>query len=654
MASSSAALPRARAGVSRLPSPVARPRLGLARARPRAVPRAITAAGASSPPPRRNRADDDDDAAPRAFAPVELPTAARRLAASRGGALPPCPRAPPPAPPPATPSALRRARRERRREAFLASIGSMTEEDATKKTLAEMAAMVPGGAEALLERAARLSRHREEGASSDSPAAVEGETRRRNSRRVADLEDGDDESSDDDASADALLEVAIELALVAAALADRDANDARVSLAACAEAARVDDGFDAVFTARESSSPRDRSRSPATSSSTPSSPPPCCDAESSSALELDLERSIALHSASTALAASLRRRLGRRAIADEWAARTAATASVDFRRDRAKPRVRAKDRRCHAPKARQGWTRAAIRSERVRTCVGCDRLAEGDRMIRIARLERKEDGNDEEDGAEESAGAGETRRGPAARKNDDDREEDEGAGVVTSKKAAAVSVAPKTKKGKSRRRDSHTSGGSGGGRVLAVDASSGRLPPRLLKAMIGPEGPLSALTRAHPDARSLAAEMVSSATASERRRGGARLHGRGMYVCPRVHCATRAAKAKALRRHLPREKERRKSGAGGGGERGGGGGGPREGDSSSSAASAAAATAAAASFGEALVRLCAELEAIEGVDSSGWVVTREGGAPSRWTAPPRFSDAETGAEAEDAGAFASK
>ena len=405
MASSSAALPRARPGVSRLPSPVARPRLGLARARPRAVPRAITAAGASSPPPRRNRADD---AAPRAFAPVELPTAARRLAASRGGALPPCPRAPPPAPPPATPSALRRARRERRREAFLASIGSMTEEDATKKTLAEMAAMVPGGAEALLERAARLSRHREEGASSDSPAAVEGETRRRNSRRVADLEDGDDDSSDDDASADAHLEVAIELALVAAALADRDANDARVSLAACAEAARVDDGFDAAAAARESSSPRDRSRSPASSSSTPSLPPPCCDAESSSALELDLERSIALHSASTALAASLRRRLGRRAIADEWAARTAATASVDFRRDRAKPRVRAKDRRCHAPKARQGWTRAAIRSERVRTCVGCDRLAEGDRMIRIARLERKEDGNDEEDGKEESG-----RRRPA-------------------------------------------------------------------------------------------------------------------------------------------------------------------------------------------------------------------------------------------------
>ena len=192
-------------------------------------------------------------------------------------------------------------------------------------------------------------------------------------------------------------------------------------------------------------------------------------------------------------------------------------------------------------------------------------------MIRIARLERKEDGNDEEDGAEES-GAEETRRGPAARKNDDDREEDEGAGVVTSKKAAAVSVASKTKKGKSRRRDSHTSGRSGGGRVLAVDASSGRLPPRLLKAMIGPEGPLSALTRAHPDARSLAAEMVSSASASERRRGGARLHGRGMYVCPRVHCATRAAKAKALRRHLPREKkDRRKSGAGGGEERGGGG-----------------------------------------------------------------------------------
>ena len=189
--------------------------------------------------------------------------------------------------------------------------------------------------------------------------------------------------------------------------------------------------------------------------------------------------------------------------------------------------------------------------------------------------------------------------------------------------------------------------------MLAVDASSGRLPPRLLKAMIGPEGPLSALTRAHPDARSLAAEMVSSASASERRRGGARLHGRGMYVCPRVHCATRARRRRRRSKAPPPREEgaaekrrgrRRRARRGGRTPRGGfvvggvGGGGVGGGGF----------------FREALVRLCAELEAIEGVDSSGWVVTREGGAPSRWTAPPRFSDAETGAEAEEAGAFASK
>ena len=64
----------------------------------------------------------------------------------------------------------------------------------------------------------------------------------------------------------------------------------------------------------------------------------------------------------------IRARLSRRLIEDEWLALIASVAATDFRRDRKKPRVRARDRRCNQPKARQGWTKKAMRAARVRVC----------------------------------------------------------------------------------------------------------------------------------------------------------------------------------------------------------------------------------------------------------------------------------------------
>ena len=82
------------------------------------------------------------------------------------------------------------------------------------------------------------------------------------------------------------------------------------------------------------------------------------------------------------IASSLRARL----VEDEWRARVAAHAATDWMPCKAKPRRRPNDRECYAPKARQGWNRVAMREERVRTCVGCDRMLPTREMIRVARL----------------------------------------------------------------------------------------------------------------------------------------------------------------------------------------------------------------------------------------------------------------------------
>ena len=79
-------------------------------------------------------------------------------------------------------------------------------------------------------------------------------------------------------------------------------------------------------------------------------------------------------------------KLSRRLIHDEWSASVAAFAAKDWRRDRKKPRVRPKDRRCNQPKARQGWNKRAMRETGVRVCVGCERMLPTTELIRVARL----------------------------------------------------------------------------------------------------------------------------------------------------------------------------------------------------------------------------------------------------------------------------
>ena len=49
-------------------------------------------------------------------------------------------------------------------------------------------------------------------------------------------------------------------------------------------------------------------------------------------------------------------------------------------------------------------------------------------------------------------------------------------------------------------------------------------------------------------------------------------------------------------------------------------------------------------FADALARLCDAAEAMDGVDSSRWVLARERGTPSRWEAHPTVLDGDGGIE----------
>ena len=49
-------------------------------------------------------------------------------------------------------------------------------------------------------------------------------------------------------------------------------------------------------------------------------------------------------------------------------------------------------------------------------------------------------------------------------------------------------------------------------------------------------------------------------------------------------------------------------------------------------------------FADALARLCDAAEAMDGVDSSRWVLARERGTPSRWEAHPTVLDGDEGIE----------
>ena len=296
--------------------------------------------------------------------------------------------------------------------------------------------------------------------------------------------------------------------------------------------------------------------------------------------------------------AEIRARLSRRLIEDEWLALIASVAATDFRRDRKKPRVRAKDRRCNQPKARQGWTKKAMRAARVRVCAGCDRMLPAAELIRVVRVARVNT-----EGAEGDAERG--NRKPEAAKDE----------PRTTKKTK------KKKKKKSASNAAH---------VVALDVSS-FLPgagAETLAASVTLGGPFAAATREHPDAaraavalasrgasfletETLAGDGASLAAGSPRR--PPRLAGRAAYVCRRGHCARSVAKAKAFKRHL-------KVSPGG------------------------ADAAVARRFYEGLVGVCELAETLDGVDSSRWAFKREPGTPSRWEAHPVAVHQGTGEE----------
>ena len=82
----------------------------------------------------------------------------------------------------------------------------------------------------------------------------------------------------------------------------------------------------------------------------------------------------------------IEREYGFRSILDIFHDAVSRAARSQRKRDAAKPRVRARDRACHRPKARQGWTKAEMRRRRVRTCVGCENMRPREEMFRVIRM----------------------------------------------------------------------------------------------------------------------------------------------------------------------------------------------------------------------------------------------------------------------------
>ena len=67
------------------------------------------------------------------------------------------------------------------------------------------------------------------------------------------------------------------------------------------------------------------------------------------------------------------------------------------RRDKAKPKVRARDRACNQPKARQGLRKSDARDIHARSCVACERLAAQDEFFRIIRVKLRASDADAEE-----------------------------------------------------------------------------------------------------------------------------------------------------------------------------------------------------------------------------------------------------------------
>lgn len=298
-------------------------------------------------------------------------------------------------------------------------------------------------------------------------------------------------------------------------------------------------------------------------------------------------------------------RLSKRLIYDEWCSIIASVAATDFKRDRKKPRVRARDRRCNQPKPRQGWTKITMRAARVRVCAGCDRMLPAAELIRVVRVKNAEE-----------------------QKKDD--------GDETNLSPTTLSSSYRETENGSRKKKSQTT------HVVAVDVSSflGSEGASTLAASVAPGGAFAAATEDHPDASRAAAALAktrrrdgeetanANATANENENASReafskasprklrlprRLPGRATYVCRRGVCARRVVKAKTLKRHLrvsPGGADRNRT----------------------------------QKFHDALVGVCDLAERLEQVDSAGWAFEREPGTPSRWEAHPVVFDVNDGRE----------
>ena len=282
--------------------------------------------------------------------------------------------------------------------------------------------------------------------------------------------------------------------------------------------------------------------------------------------------------------------LSERLLIDEWSATIAHFAASDWLVDRKKPRVRPKDRRCNQPKARQGWTKRAMRETRVRVCVGCDRMLPTTELIRVARLKRSDDAA--EASSKQSPCDGEQQR-KQQNKNKKEKEND-----------------------KDRKKNRWT---------IALDAGSVADSVELLQSLAA-GGSSSLAVDSHPSARAAADGLLRKATtraaasagdddAARMKRKSNALQGRAAYVCRRGVCARAVTHPKTRRLH-------RILGAGG---------------------------AFNDAFVEAFVDVCVAAERMDGVDSTHWRIEGHNARPGlaqRLAGHPRYLDSRTGETAD--------
>ena len=293
--------------------------------------------------------------------------------------------------------------------------------------------------------------------------------------------------------------------------------------------------------------------------------------------------------------AKIEKALQKRLLEDEWLSTIVTCASSDFRRDRKKPRVRAKDRRCNQPKARQGWDKKGLRQFRVRICAGCDRMVPSEELVRICRVAVGHSENE-----------------------DDEVSSSDGIGSQNTKHTKSTYA-------------------------VAVDVSSLRADDFRLFELISPNGVHSALTRECAESGHAAEAMASRGAElmdplwstdphgqTKKSKKPKRLQGRATYVCRRGFCARRVSKGKAVKRGLKVSP----------------GGHVTNGDNNSGTLSKKEQNSNATAFYEALINFCDAAEKVDCVDSSQWDSVREPGVPSRWDAHPVIVDLKTRQEVE--------